>query len=63
MSAPTAEYWRAKASLCRELFIDQVQHGQEREAVRNLFRYSHALTMAELTEEEGERETAHEHMV
>ena len=55
MSNPPAIYWRAKAELCRELFIDQMQHNQEREAVRNLFRYSHALTMAELTEEEGER--------
>ena len=55
MSAPTREYWQAKAELCRNLFIDQLQHDQEREAIRNLFRYSYALNMIDACkiEEEG----------
>lgn len=46
MSNPPAIYWQEKANVCQRAFILQLQLGQEKEAIRNLFRYTHALNMA-----------------
>lgn len=47
MSAPTKEYWQAKANLCREIAHKQIGEGDTKEGVRNLFRMSYALSMVE----------------
>ena len=54
MSRPPAIYWSEKAKLCERAFIQQIQEGNDKEAIKNLFRMSHALNMRDLMiEEEG----------
>jgi hypothetical protein len=43
MSKPTAEYYEAKANLCRDLAIKQMVEGESAEAGKNLLRMVNAL--------------------
>ena len=43
MTEPTKEYWQAKADLCKDLAIEQLTNGDEREGVENLKRMIRAL--------------------
>ena len=43
MSAPNKEYLIAKATLCRDLAIEQMKEGEGEEASRNLMRMVKAL--------------------
>ena len=56
MSKPTKEYWEAKANLCRDLALKQIQEEEtEREAGMNLLRMTYALSMVDTyTEGKGE---------
>lgn len=55
MSKPPAIYWVNKANLCRALAYKQIDEGDTKEGVRNLFRMSHALNMAQYEQaREGE---------
>jgi len=58
MSKPTKEYWEAKANLCRDLALKQIQEEEtEREAGMNLMRMTYALSMVDTyTEGRGENE-------
>ena len=57
MSRPPAIYWMNKANLCRALAHKQIDEGDTKEGVRNLFRMSHALNMARYEQaREGEGE-------
>jgi hypothetical protein len=48
MSEPTVDYWRAKAQLCQDLAILQVQDEEtEKEAGMNLMRMVYALSMVD----------------
>jgi hypothetical protein len=48
MSEPTVDYWRAKAQLCQDLAILQVQDEKtEKEAGMNLMRMVYALSMVD----------------
>jgi hypothetical protein len=54
MSEPTVDYWRAKAQLCQDLAILQVQDEKtEKEAGMNLMRMVHALSMVDTFNEGG----------
>ena len=54
MSEPTVYYWRAKAQLCQDLAILQVQDEKtEKEAGMNLMRMVHALSMVDTFNEGG----------
>jgi hypothetical protein len=55
MSEPTVEYWRAKAELCRDLALIQIEDEEtEKEAGMNLMRMVHALSMVDAyNNEEG----------
>ena len=55
MSEPTVDYWRAKAQLCQDLAILQVQDEEtEKEAGMNLMRMVYALSMVDTFNEGGE---------
>jgi hypothetical protein len=55
MSEPTVDYWRAKADLCRDLAIMQMNDEEmEKEAGMNLMRMVHALSMVDTFNEGGE---------
>ena len=43
MGKPTAEYYEAKANLCRDLAIKQMVEGESAEAGKNLLRMVNAL--------------------
>ena len=54
MSEPTVDYWRAKAQLCQDLAILQVQDEEtEKEAGMNLMRMVYALSMVDTFNERG----------
>ena len=54
MSEPTVVYWRAKAQLCQDLAILQVQDEKtEKEAGMNLMRMVYALSMVDTFNEGG----------
>lgn len=57
MSKPTKEYYEAKAELCRNLAIKQLETGSA-EGAKNLLRMVNALTMANLIEREEDNEQA-----
>ena len=52
------EYWQAKAELCRDLALIQIQEEEtEKEAGMNLMRMTHALSMVDVySEGQGENE-------
>jgi hypothetical protein len=55
MSEPTVEYWRAKADLCRDLALIQIEDEEtEKEAGMNLMRMTYALSMVDAFNETGE---------
>ena len=55
MSKPTVDYWRAKADLCRDLALIQIQDEElEKEAGMNLMRMVYALSMVDTFNEGGE---------
>ena len=57
MSEPTVDYWRAKAQLCQDLAILQVQDEEtEKEAGMNLMRMVYALSMVDTFNEGGEED-------
>ena len=57
MSEPTVDYWRAKAQLCQDLAILQVQDEEtEKEAGMNLMRMVYALSMVDTFNEGGSDE-------
>ena len=57
MSEPTVDYWRAKAQLCQDLAILQVQDEKtEKEAGMNLMRMVHALSMVDAFNEGGDND-------
>ena len=54
MSKPTVDYWRAKADLCRDLALIQIQDEElEKEAGMNLMRMTYALSMVDTFNEGG----------
>ena len=54
MSEPTVDYWKAKARLCQDLAILQIQDEEtEKEAGMNLMRMVHALSMVDTFNEGG----------
>jgi hypothetical protein len=54
MSEPTVDYWRAKAQLCQDLAILQVQDEEtEKEAGMNLMRMVYALSMVDTFKQGG----------
>lgn len=57
MSNPPSIYWVNKANMCRAIGHKQIDSGDIEEGVRNLFRMSHALSMAQY-EQAREREQA-----
>jgi hypothetical protein len=55
MSEPTVDYWRAKAELCRDLALIQIEdEATEKEAGMNLMRMTYALSMVDTFNEGGE---------
>ena len=40
-------YWQAKATLCADLFSEQVAQGEAEKAVDNLFRFVYATSQAQ----------------
>jgi len=57
MSEPTVDYWRAKAELCRDLAILQMNDEDlEKEAGMNLMRMTYALSMVDTFNEGGSDE-------
>ena len=59
MSKPTVDYWRAKAELCRDLALIQIEDEEtEKEAGMNLMRMVYALSMVDTFNEGGEDEQA-----
>jgi hypothetical protein len=55
MSEPTVDYWRAKAELCRDLALIQIEDEKtEKEAGMNLMRMVHALSMVDTFNEGGQ---------
>jgi hypothetical protein len=55
MSEPTVDYWQAKADLCRNLALIQIEdEATEKEAGMNLMRMVHALSMVDTFNEGGE---------
>jgi hypothetical protein len=57
-SVMNKEYWQAKADLCRDLALIQIEDEEtEKEAGMNLMRMVHALSMVEaFSEGKGENE-------
>jgi hypothetical protein len=56
MSKPTVEYLSAKAELCSNLAVEQINNGNEVEGVKNLKRMIRALNEIHLLDiEEGGR--------
>jgi hypothetical protein len=56
MSEPTVEYWRAKAELCRNLALVQIEDEDEdiqKKAGMNLMRMTYALSMVDTFNEGG----------
>jgi len=54
MTEPTVEYWKAKAELCRNLALMQVQDEEmEKEAGMNLMRMVYALSMVDTFKQGG----------
>jgi hypothetical protein len=56
MSKPTVEYWRAKAELCRNLALVQIEDEDEdiqKKAGMNLMRMTYALSMVDTFNEGG----------
>jgi len=56
MSKPTVEYWQAKAELCRNLALVQIEDEDEdiqKKAGMNLMRMTYALSMVD-TFKQGE---------
>ena len=41
---PTKEYWQAKADLCKETALKQLEEADSREAMKNLERMVYALS-------------------
>jgi hypothetical protein len=57
MSEPTVEYWKAKADLCRDLALIQIEDEEtEKEAGMNLMRMVHALSMVDAYNEGKDNE-------
>jgi len=59
MSKPTVEYWRAKAELCRNLALVQIEDEDEdiqKKAGMNLMRMTYALSMVDTFNEGGRDE-------
>ena len=57
MSEPTVDYWRAKADLCRDLALIQIEDEEtEKEAGMNLMRMVHALSMVDAYNEGKDNE-------
>lgn len=55
MSKPTVDYWQAKAELCLDLAIMQMNdEDMEKEAGMNLMRMTYALSMVDAYNEGGE---------
>ena len=53
MSEPTVDYWRAKADLCRDLALIQIEDEEtEKEAGMNLMRMTYALSMVDTFNED-----------
>lgn len=56
MSAPNKEYLMAKATLCRDLAVNQILAGESEQASRNLMRMMKALSeVGIINEREGEQ--------
>jgi len=56
MSKPTVEYWKAKAELCRNLALVQIEDEDEdiqKKAGMNLMRMTYALSMVDTFNEGG----------
>ena len=56
MSKPTVEYWQAKAELCRNLALVQIEDEDEdiqKKAGMNLMRMTYALSMVDTFNEGG----------
>ena len=54
MSEPGVDYWKAKADLCRDLALIQIEDEKtEKEAGMNLMRMVHALSMVDTFNEGG----------
>ena len=57
MSEPTVDYWRAKAELCRDLALIQIEDEEtEKEAGMNLMRMTYALSMVDTFNEGKDNE-------
>tara|TARA_R110000868_G_scaffold88932_4_gene247784 strand:- start:3791 stop:3970 length:180 start_codon:yes stop_codon:yes gene_type:complete len=59
MSEPTVEYWQAKAELCRNLALVQIEDEDEdiqKKAGMNLMRMTYALSMVDTFNEGGRDE-------
>ena len=55
MFEPTKEYWQAKADLCKETALKQLEDLNSYEAMKNLERMVYALSRVGITNErEGE---------
>ena len=55
MTEPTVDYWKAKADLCRDLALIQIEDEKtEKEAGMNLMRMVHALSMVDAYNEGGQ---------
>ena len=53
MSEPTVDYWLAKADLCRDLALIQIEDEEtEKEAGMNLMRMTYALSMVDTFNED-----------
>ena len=56
MSEPTVEYWRAKAELCRDIALVQIEDEDEdiqKKAGMNLMRMVYALSMVDTFKQGG----------
>jgi hypothetical protein len=53
MNEPTKEYWQAKADLCKETALKQLEEADAPNAMRNLERMVYALSRVGI-ENEGE---------
>lgn len=51
MFEPTKEYWQAKADLCKETALKQLEDADSREAMKNLERMVYALSRVGITNE------------
>jgi hypothetical protein len=57
VTEPTKEYWQAKADLCRETALKQLEEADAPEAMRNLERMVYALSRVGIMNEgEGNNE-------